>query len=465
MNGDRTSGPLDILAIIDHLNGVTQPPLGDWSADVDHSGEHNSQDVLRVVDLLNGAGDFVIWNGVTLPTDDCEGPIVPVSAPDLSCMGCEAYDEWVDSNYDEPERSEIKEEYEVECTTAPALEDIGGRYIKLTTPETTDVSVAFIVVGGCSGGDVSCVYKYVQEDGTLGDTPVFKRPRTGSDPWGEIVYVHDAEILPKSAGGSAPKYVVQTYFEQKVRGSEVVETWLWADANGDDQVGLADALGVLDAFAGTFANGVTFQSADLVPCDPSPGYERINLLDVLAVLDAFAGQTYAELCADHLPCEEEMGGGGGGMGAPESATSATLGLTVWPTTIDPEDTFTVEVSAVGSGYVRGYQVGIQVSGGTTGSLDLESIEIDEERIGYLFYGESAVTMTDAAGLRILGAQIEDGSALSIFTRYLGTYVFKASSNASGTFSISIKASESIMTDPDGGDVDITLPSPKQVTVD
>lgn len=66
VNGDRTAAPLDILALIDFLNGVGDA-LEIWQSDPDRSGEANPADILRVVDLLNGAGKFDPWNQETLP--------------------------------------------------------------------------------------------------------------------------------------------------------------------------------------------------------------------------------------------------------------------------------------------------------------------------------------------------------------------------------------------------------------
>jgi subtilisin family serine protease len=54
VNGDGLSAPVDILALIDSLNGAAEP-LPIWSTDIDRSGDANSADVLRVIDLLNGA--------------------------------------------------------------------------------------------------------------------------------------------------------------------------------------------------------------------------------------------------------------------------------------------------------------------------------------------------------------------------------------------------------------------------
>jgi hypothetical protein len=65
VNGDATSGPLDILALIDHLNSVGDLPL--HSTDINRSGVTEPQDILRTIDLLNGAGTFEAWDGQSLP--------------------------------------------------------------------------------------------------------------------------------------------------------------------------------------------------------------------------------------------------------------------------------------------------------------------------------------------------------------------------------------------------------------
>jgi hypothetical protein len=66
VNADGTSSPVDILALIDSLNGVGEPrPL--WSTDIDRSGAVGPPDILRVIDLLNGADAFDVFNGATLP--------------------------------------------------------------------------------------------------------------------------------------------------------------------------------------------------------------------------------------------------------------------------------------------------------------------------------------------------------------------------------------------------------------
>jgi hypothetical protein len=58
VNADSQSSPSDILYLVDYVNGVTASPWGLYSEDVDHSGVLGPPDILRVIDLLNGAGQF-----------------------------------------------------------------------------------------------------------------------------------------------------------------------------------------------------------------------------------------------------------------------------------------------------------------------------------------------------------------------------------------------------------------------
>lgn len=57
--------------MIDILNAVEQPVWGDLSMDIDQSGVFGAADVLRVIDLLNGAIPYAVWNGVEAPVNTC----------------------------------------------------------------------------------------------------------------------------------------------------------------------------------------------------------------------------------------------------------------------------------------------------------------------------------------------------------------------------------------------------------
>lgn len=66
VNGDRTSSPIDILKLIDALNGVGDP-LPQWSTDIDGSGESNAADILREIDILSNCDPIGCWLYATLP--------------------------------------------------------------------------------------------------------------------------------------------------------------------------------------------------------------------------------------------------------------------------------------------------------------------------------------------------------------------------------------------------------------
>ena len=74
-NADGVANTVDILALIDCcLNLVCTPPYGDYSCDIDQSLVVNSADILRLIDLLNGAGAFDrAWN-LTTVHDEGECP-------------------------------------------------------------------------------------------------------------------------------------------------------------------------------------------------------------------------------------------------------------------------------------------------------------------------------------------------------------------------------------------------------
>ena len=65
-----TSNDDDILVLIDVLAGNMVSPWGVYSEDADQSGLTAPADILRVIDLLNGAPQFDQWLGTTLPNCD-----------------------------------------------------------------------------------------------------------------------------------------------------------------------------------------------------------------------------------------------------------------------------------------------------------------------------------------------------------------------------------------------------------
>jgi len=59
----------DVEAFFAFLMGEETPPFGIYSVDVDHSGHVNLSDALRILDLLNGADDFLPLTGTDKPSN------------------------------------------------------------------------------------------------------------------------------------------------------------------------------------------------------------------------------------------------------------------------------------------------------------------------------------------------------------------------------------------------------------
>lgn len=65
-DSNRTSLPTDILAIIDNLNGIRNPPLVPYQCDIDRSSACLPTDIITEIDLLNGVNGWQVQNGKSL---------------------------------------------------------------------------------------------------------------------------------------------------------------------------------------------------------------------------------------------------------------------------------------------------------------------------------------------------------------------------------------------------------------
>lgn len=64
VDGSRQSNVNDVLALIDHINGEKQRPI--YQTDMDRNGVTDSNDVLRLLELLNGDDPFPVFLGAEL---------------------------------------------------------------------------------------------------------------------------------------------------------------------------------------------------------------------------------------------------------------------------------------------------------------------------------------------------------------------------------------------------------------
>lgn len=69
VNSDGTTNATDVAALAAFLGGqgASLPP---WATDLDRSGTTTPADLVRLIDLMNGAEWFIDWNGFSLPQDE-----------------------------------------------------------------------------------------------------------------------------------------------------------------------------------------------------------------------------------------------------------------------------------------------------------------------------------------------------------------------------------------------------------
>lgn len=195
-------------------------------------------------------------------------------------------------------------------------------------------------------------------------------------------------------------------------------------------VDLDDILAMLDAFNGVYPEGCDLHNFDITAGPSGQCVENgvVDLDDILAVIAAFEGTD---------PC---CGGGSQGAAPPPSEPSGES-VVLKPELREGDGAFAgqsivVDIFAESVVDLSGYQATVSLSGGLTGTLELQDLYIDATRPDYVFSGADNVRAIDLIGGRLAGARMTGGSS-SADRVYLGTYVFVASTDASGTFEIAI----------------------------
>lgn len=96
--------------------------------------------------------------------------------------------------------------------------------------------------------------------------------------------------------------------------------------------------------------------------------------------------------------------------------------------------FTFDVFIRSATSLRTYQVALNVTGGNSGSLTREEAWIDVDRADYIFGSAQAIKAVDEVGGR-MGAVLMDGAIQAAGSVYIGTFAFRASDDADGTFDV------------------------------
>lgn len=115
--------------------------------------------------------------------------------------------------------------------------------------------------------------------------------------------------------------------------------------------------------------------------------------------------------------------------------------------------------------LRAYQTTLSIRGGSAGYLTLEDISIDTARADYIFTTRQKLEAVDRPGGRI-GSVLMSGTIDVTSTAYIGTYLLRASDNASGTFYVNVDLSgrSSMLTDSKNKDLVISTGPDVLITV-
>ena len=174
---------------------------------------------------------------------------------------------------------------------APVAIASGCRYLSITpATSTADVPVALLVEGDQTSEDTACIAGYVQQDGALGELPVYLPANT----W-QTIHVTGSEIMPEST------YDVTTvcaHPEEDFTSDTVsATTWLWGDVNHDGIVWLDDVITILEYIEGV--SGAAVQAVDLAGCSPN---RAVDDDDVSVAVDAAGGASFPCLS----PCAPDV---------------------------------------------------------------------------------------------------------------------------------------------------------------
>jgi hypothetical protein len=121
--------------------------------------------------------------------------------------------------------------------------------------------------------------------------------------------------------------------------------------------------------------------------------------------------------------------------APSPSTAGPV-ISLVPAGQSPDGLYLVDVFVQGATNLRTYQIGVVVTGGTSGELVRDELQIETARPDFVFGGRQAISAADQVGGR-LGGVLVDGGVNRPAASYLGTYSFHPSPDAAGTFQVSI----------------------------
>lgn len=448
VSADGTSSyPPDVNALIGWLNGNCSLAWDTYSCDVDHSDLCAPADILSVIDLMNGAGEFEPWLNatITLPcSQSCPGSTAPEPDPGVVDEGCGTKNRYLSFAAGDCERQQA---IQVTFASLPGYEYAEGRTMWVQEP------FAVTELSGLDGPTPPPTFWAA----VLGCTPFF----TDWSAFG-VVDVYDAGIVPSAT------YELRAIDSDCPLGdpgsySDPLEVTLSAPGDivglscGDCPcdptnciVNFVDVVGVLDKFSNVLCVPVTGQGvprkaqADITNTnilDPLPD-KIVDIMDIVCCLDAFRGAPCLppgppidDPCAPAAKTHGELRS----SGVHSVSLAGPVEINLRPSTpvVQPGGLCTVDVFAKSVVSLRAYQLSLDLDDRHKGAITVEDLRIDIHRPDYVFASTDAIATTDNIGKRLGAASMADG--ITIQGRvYLGTFVLRASSRPTGVFDLELR---------------------------
>ena len=124
----------------------------------------------------------------------------------------------------------------------------------------------------------------------------------------------------------------------------------------------------------------------------------------------------------------------------QTAAGATVSVKALQGNVQPGGTVTVEAYVSGALNVSAYQIQLGASGGTKGTLTIESMSVDKQRQDFAFYqaGSEMLDVQDKNS-QWVGLVRTSGASNVVKPAYVATFTFRASADAAGNFKINVRS--------------------------
>ncbi len=308
----------------------------------------------------------------------------------------------------------LSEPFDPSCQTGPGAPPTGPcnstNYVArvVDTPVYRVWAEPFVHIGDCEIVPAAAYELRATPDGLEFSSPLVVETvrKPGALHYGDVVGVGTGDLLPLP-GFTPPQGVVNVTdiqaYKQTFQGSSSPSAHpTWVDLHG-----LADG---------------------------SPPNFIVNIADLQRIKFAFLGLVWTDTPGQFTPgqCPADNNF------TPPSGDPTVFTLQSDSEFIGPADPLNVDVFIGPTADLGGYEVALEVTGGTSGELLLESITIDSSHPDYVFAGKSNISSAfDTDGER-MSTSLQDEGVEVVASGYLATFTYQPSGGAYGVFNIVMK---------------------------